>query len=182
MFDRVLFLQFAFMTVILAPLNFLWQNWLENTFPGWTVVRGGKSRETSSGRNGKNEDDVEMGEMRAGDEGLLGGGNSEEEEVVKKRNWVNIGRKWFTDCITLGALFNTTGFIVIMGILKGKTVAQIIFSLRTEMLGIIWDSYKVWPIANFISTTYIPVERRIVFLSGCGLIWNIYLSLVAARL
>ena len=132
--------------------------------------------------DGKNEGDVEMGEMRGRAAGLLNDGDDEEEEVIKKRNWVNIARKWFTDCITLGALFNTTGFIVIMGILKGKSIALILFSLRTEMLGIIWDSYKVWPIANFISTTYIPVERRIVFLSGCGLIWNIYLSLVAARL
>ena len=105
--------------------------------------------------DGKNEGDVEMGEMRGRTGGLLDDGDTEEEEVIKKRNWLNIARKWFTDCITLGALFNTTGFIVIMGILKGKSTAQIIFSLRTEMLGIIWDSYKVWPIANFISTTYI---------------------------
>lgn len=51
-----------------------------------------------------------------------------------------------------------------------------------EMWTIIWDSYKVWPVANFFSTTYCPVERRIVFLSFCGLLWNIYLTLVAARL
>jgi hypothetical protein len=51
-----------------------------------------------------------------------------------------------------------------------------------EMFPIIFDSYKVWPIANFFSTTYCPAERRIIFLSCCGLLWNIYLSLVAARL
>lgn len=54
--------------------------------------------------------------------------------------------------------------------------------IEQELFGLIFDSYKVWPIANFFSTTYIPVERRIMFLSFCGLLWNIYLSLVAARL
>jgi len=54
--------------------------------------------------------------------------------------------------------------------------------LKKETFKIIFDSYKIWPIANIISTTYVPVERRIVFLSCCGLLWNIYLSLVAARL
>lgn len=109
-------------------------------------------------------------------------GNGDGEEMVRVRNWFNIFRKWFTDCITFGALFNTTAFLLLMGIMKGKSVAQIGTDLRTEMWPIIWDSYKVWPVANFFSTTYIPVERRIVFLSFCGLIWNIYLSLVAARL
>jgi hypothetical protein len=54
--------------------------------------------------------------------------------------------------------------------------------MRQELFGLIFDSYKVWPIANFFSTTYFPVEKRMIFLSFCGLLWNIYLSLVAARL
>lgn len=54
--------------------------------------------------------------------------------------------------------------------------------LEQELFGLIFDSYKVWPIANFFSTTYFPVEKRMIFLSFCGLLWNIYLSLVAARL
>lgn len=55
-------------------------------------------------------------------------------------------------------------------------------TLLQELLKLIWDSYKVWPIANFFSTTYCPVERRMIFLSFCGLLWNIYLSLVAMKL
>jgi hypothetical protein len=139
------------------------------------------------------------------------------EEEVRVRNWSNIFKKWFTDvsargildlkvvanngqCITMGALLNQSMFLILIGTMKGKTVALIADDFRNvcvriphgltwtklttvqELFGLIFDSYKVWPIANFFSTTYIPVERRIVFLSFCGLLWNIYLSLVAARL
>jgi len=100
----------------------------------------------------------------------------------------------------MGALLNQSMFLILIGLMKGKTVAMIgqdfrnvsrpsvegllcaVLILEQELFGLIFDSYKVWPIANFFSTTFIPVERRIVFLSFCGLLWNIYLSLVAARL
>lgn len=104
------------------------------------------------------------------------------EEDVWERNWLNIFRKWFTDCITMGALLNQSMFLILIGLLKGKTVALIVNDFRNELFGLIFDSYKVWPIANFFSTTYCPVERRMIFLSFCGLLWNIYLSLVAQRL
>lgn len=110
------------------------------------------------------------------------GGPKTLEEEVRVRNWWNIFKKWFTDCITMGALLNTTMFLVIMGFMKRKSWSRIGTDLRNEMWPIIFDSYKVWPIANFFSTTYCPVEKRMIFLSCCGLVWNIYMSLVAARL
>ncbi|KAF2714708.1 hypothetical protein K504DRAFT_368517 [Pleomassaria siparia CBS 279.74] len=167
-FDRVLFFQFATLVALTAPVNFHWQNWLERTFPGWKVV---KQRQDAS------LDDEEKGVFSRED-----GTNKKQEDEVRVRDWWNIFRKWFTDCITMGALLNTTMFLVLMGIMKGKNAAQIATDMKNEMFPIIWNSYKIWPIANFFSTTYCPVERRIIFLSCCGLIWNIYLTLVAARL
>lgn len=43
------------------------------------------------------------------------------------------------------------------------------------------DSYKIWPVASIINFALVPVEKRIVFLSAVGLIWGVYLSVVAAR-
>lgn len=168
-FDRVLFCQFAFMVVLTAPVNYHWQNWLERAFPGWKTVK--QTRAMVAGEEEKGIMLKEDGE----DKKVI-------EEEVRVRNWWNIFRKWFTDCITMGALLNQSMFLILIGLLKGKTVALIVQDFRNELFGLIFDSYKVWPIANFFSTTYVPVERRIVFLSFCGLLWNIYLSLVAARL
>ncbi|KAF2864748.1 hypothetical protein BDV95DRAFT_613284 [Massariosphaeria phaeospora] len=170
-FDRVLFLQMAILVTISAPINFYWQNWLERAFPGWKMEKKKRTADTSL--------DAEEKQVFLKDDGE---DKKVVDEEVRVRNWWNIFRKWFTDCITMGALLNTTMFLVVMGILKGKSGGMIWTDVRNEELKIIWDSYKVWPIANFFSTTYCPVERRIVFLSGCGLVWNIYLTLVAARL
>jgi len=168
-FDRVLFTQFAIMVVLTAPINYYWQNWLERAFPGWKTVK--QTRAVGEGEE-------EKGIMLRGD----GEGKGIVEEEVRVRNWWNIFKKWFTDCITMGALLNQSMFLILIGLMKGKTVAMIGQDFGNELFGLIFDSYKVWPIANFFSTTFIPVERRIVFLSFCGLLWNIYLSLVAARL
>ncbi|KAF2193041.1 hypothetical protein K469DRAFT_730026 [Zopfia rhizophila CBS 207.26] len=162
-FDQKLFLQFAFVAVITTPVNYCWQNWLERTFPGWKMVK--QKRKASS-------DDTEKAVFIQDD----GENKRAIEEEVRVRDWWNIFKKWFTDCITIGALFNTFLFLVLMGMM------EIGDDLRNEMWQIIWDSYKMWPIANFFSTTYCPVERRIVFFSFCGLLWNVYLTLVTARL
>merc|ERR1712137_1083000 len=155
-FDRVLFTQFAIMVVLTAPINYHWQNWLERAFPGWKTVR--QTRAVGEGEE-------EKGIMLRED----GDGKSIVEEEVRVRNWWNIFRKWFTDCITMGALLNQSMFLILIGLMKGKTVALIVQDFRNELFGLIFDSYKVWPIANFFSTTFVPVERRIVFLSFCGL-------------
>lgn len=52
---------------------------------------------------------------------------------------------------------------------------------QQQTIPMIVAGYKIWPLASIISFTFIPVHRRIVFLSFIGLIWGIYLSLVAAR-
>jgi hypothetical protein len=47
-------------------------------------------------------------------------------EDVQIRDWWNIFRKWFTDCITMGALLNQSMFLILMGLMKHKTVALIV--------------------------------------------------------
>lgn len=50
-----------------------------------------------------------------------------------------------------------------------------------ETLPIIFASYKIWPLASVVNFAFVPVEKRIVFLSAVGLGWGIYMSLMAAR-
>jgi hypothetical protein len=115
-FDYTLFFQFAILVVLTVPVNFHWQNWLERTFPGWKVV---KQKRDKSSLNDE-EKAISLKEEKKMDD----------EEEVKVRNWGNIFWKWFTDCITMGALLNTTMFLVLMGIMKGKTTALILTDLR----------------------------------------------------
>jgi|TARA_R110002003_G_scaffold116_5_gene10111 hypothetical protein len=116
-FDRVLFFQFAFMVVLTAPINFHWQCWLERTFPGWKTVKW--DRHAAAG-------DEEKGLTLKDD----GDDKKSVKEDVRVRDWWNIFRKWFTDCITMGALLNQSMFLILMGIMKHKTAALIVQDFR----------------------------------------------------
>ena len=70
------------------------------------------------------------------------------------------------------------------GVLPNQRGRDLIFFCthkNQETIPIIVAGYKIWPIASIVSFTWIPVHRRIVFLSFVGLIWGIYMSLVANR-
>lgn len=171
------------MNIIVCPPNYLWQAWLERTFPGWKPTsqfntadsptsihlnhRSPDSEEPTSAA-GLLDPDIEKDVSRTGGE-------------RKVLDWPNTFLKWFIDCMTVGALWNTVLFFVVMGILKGQGMGEISEHVRTETLPLIVKSYTIWPVASVVNFTLIPVERRIVFLSAVGLCWGVLLSLVAAR-
>jgi hypothetical protein len=160
------------MTFITAPPNYLWQQLLERTFPAYpsTAEQQGYQR---------SKDDIEM-KAGGGGDSLLSDAN---QPPAAKPNIsiCNTVTKWFVDCITLGAIMNTIAFFIIMGLMKGQDAATIGSNIQTETIPVIVAGYKIWPIASIISFTFIPVHRRIVFLSFIGLLWGIYMSLVASK-
>lgn len=79
--------------------------------------------------------------------------------------------KWFIDCMTLGAVVNTVIFIAGMGLLKGQSRDQIVANVKGQTIPIIMNSYKLWPVVSIINFAFIPVEKRIVFLSSIGELW-----------
>ncbi|KAK7539813.1 uncharacterized protein J3D65DRAFT_645203 [Phyllosticta citribraziliensis] len=174
-FNIVEFLRFVVLTFITAPPNYHWQGFLERTFPAYAPSGKASYKATELA-----DRDVEAGESKTS---LDDGGYvyADDEKDKPKLNWKNTMTKWFIDCITMGAIMNTVAFLVLMGVMKGQSSAQIGNNIRSETIPIIVAGYKVWPFASIINFTLIPVERRIVFLSAIGLCWGIYMSLVAAR-
>ncbi|KAK7521330.1 hypothetical protein IWX49DRAFT_500095 [Phyllosticta citricarpa] len=176
-FNIVEFLRFVVLTFITAPPNYHWQGFLERTFPAYAPSGGKPQYHELADR------DVEaVAESKTSvDDGSYVYAASEDKDHKPKLNWKNTMTKWFIDCITMGAIMNTVAFLVLMGIMKGQSSAQIGNNIRSETIPIIVAGYKVWPFASIINFTLIPVERRIVFLSAIGLCWGVYMSLVAAR-
>ncbi|KAI1125053.1 hypothetical protein F5Y10DRAFT_15123 [Nemania abortiva] len=165
-FDGAMFLRFVTVTFLSAPPNYMWQQLLERTFPAYERKR------LSAG-----PDSPRDLEKQVTDKPEAGAG----PEPKPKLNLKNTFAKWFIDCITLGAIFNTVAFFVLMGMLKRQPVAVIAHNVRTETIPVIVAGYKIWPFASIVSFSFIPVERRIVFLNFIGLLWGIYMSLVASR-
>ncbi|KAI8661395.1 hypothetical protein NCS55_01009600 [Fusarium keratoplasticum] len=171
--DLLPLLRFVTLTLITAPPNYHWQQFLERTFPAYP-----------SGRPQERIGDIEMTpaedapELKEGYEERMAEVNRDREPKFSMKNTLT---KWFVDCISAGAIMNTVAFLIIMGVLKGQASSQIWSNIKTETIPIIVAGYKIWPIASIISFSFIPVHRRIVFLSFIGLLWGIYMSLVASR-
>lgn len=182
------FTRFIVLTLLTAPPNYKWQQLLEQSFPAYAPSTDPalplSHREAEKRRN---EDASLQGTSRS------------------KLNIKNTLTKWFIDCMTAGALMNTVVFIVLMGLMKGQPVGQIYQNVRTvsgssgssssdcedvgeitnllqQTVPIIFAGYKVWPIVSIVCFSFVPVEKRIVFFSAVGLLWGIYMSLVAARI
>jgi hypothetical protein len=169
-------IRFIVLHLCTAPPNYKWQELLERVFPARPEANDDPStllprhRDTEkSSEAGRASEDAKSTPWRP-------------KRSAGQLNYRNTCIKWFIDCITIGALMNTTAFLVIMGLLKGQTWEHITNNLRNETLTIIFNGYKLWPIASVISFSFVPVERRILFFSCVGLCWNVYMTLVAARL
>ncbi|ORY63357.1 uncharacterized protein BCR38DRAFT_227087 [Pseudomassariella vexata] len=168
-FDKLQFLRFVVLALITSPPNYKWQQFLEHSFPAY-------DRQTSVG-------DIESQHHKEKDEGPLSVYDGEHDATRQKPklNIRNTMTKWFIDCITIGAILNTVAFYILMGLMKGQTTAKIGQNIRTDTIPLIVAGYKIWPFASIVSFSCIPVEKRIVFLNFVGLLWGIYMSLVAAK-
>ncbi|KAM4055739.1 peroxisomal protein [Hirsutella rhossiliensis] len=166
------FLALTFMT---TPPNYMWQQFLERTFPAHPSRLPRKDHVELKSLE---EAAVAPAQPGAGSGAGDAVGGLDRSPRLNLRNTLT---KWFVDCIVVGAIANTVAFLVIMGVLKGQPGAQIWRNVETETIPIILAGYKMWPIASIISFSFIPVHRRVVFLSFVGLLWGIYMSLVAAR-
>lgn len=173
--DIVQLLRFVSLTLMTAPPNYHWQGYLERTFPAYPAARGPQLGRLSDLEMQPTED---APELKEGYEERMAQISKDREPQFSMRNTIT---KWFVDCITAGAIMNTIAFLIIMGLMKGQGGSQIWSNIKTETIPIIVAGYKIWPVASIISFTFIPVHRRIVFLSFIGLLWGIYMSLVASR-
>lgn len=160
--------RFVIFALLTAPMNYKFQQLLEYAFPGGGDKPRRRSFRYRADQSYKRQDDLE--------------GQGEKRHTSPRRlHWGNVFAKWFLDCLSLGTALNTTAFLIIMGILKGQPASQIGSNLRTELAPIVLAGYRVWPIASIISFTLVPLERRITWLSLVGLLWGVYMSIVAAR-
>lgn len=95
-----------------APPNYVWQQFLEKTFPAYPPARSAEAR-----------GDVELKAMEeaAGrrDADIM---PANAQPAFSYRNTIT---KWFVDCITMGAIMNTIAFLILMGIMKGQGTSQI---------------------------------------------------------
>ena len=159
-FEVLEVLRFCIFSMIMSPPNWLWQVWLEKKFPGYITPTSSHYLATEIPLDPADEP-ARLTTWRDG-----------------KLSYKNLAIKLILDCITVGALVNVIGFLIIMGALRGLNLTQILQSIARNTIALLVASYYVWPLASIVAYCYISSEKRIVFLSVVGLCWGVYLSLV----
>lgn len=91
----------------------------------------------------------------------------------------NTARKLLFDQ-TLGAFVNTIAFVAAMAAFKGKNTRAVQREVQRDVVPLMINGWKVWPLVAFMNFAFIPVHRRVIVGSVVGLFWGIYLSLFAA--
>ncbi|OJJ43127.1 hypothetical protein ASPZODRAFT_19819 [Penicilliopsis zonata CBS 506.65] len=159
-------LQFITYGILIVPINFAWQKAIEARFPGHI---GGASTAAPPAPAAQG---IPLG---------TAGEDVKEKPSPKKRHskWVNFTIKFLLDMI-VGGIMNILLFVVLINLLKGATLSQIIAFVKADFWPIWTARLKFRPIVSGLLYTVVPVDRRVVFGSACGVIWGIYLSLYAA--
>ncbi|KAK1992261.1 Mpv17/PMP22 family protein [Colletotrichum falcatum] len=191
--DWVPVFQFILYTIISTPPNFMWQGFLEETFPAHHVSPI-KNAVASAAANDDKELDREA---------------REDKLVEPKLNIRNTLTKLVLDQ-TVGATLNTLAFSMFMHSIQTAmarpehlAAAQhsgayllsrgavdyskvdwraVVRSSRLEFVPIFVAGLKLWPLVSLVNFAFVKsIEGRNLVGSLAGIAWGIYMSLVAAR-
>lgn len=175
---------FVAYSIISCPPNYLWQSWLEASFPGYSESLTPREKEklvdeTVVGRS--TSISPEKDSLRARDEkqaALTSASAPQPAKVKKQLSIRNTAVKFLLDQ-TVGSVVNTVMFIMGTAMLRGQSWEQSVVATRDGFWPLIFAGYKLWPLVSILSLTLVPVESRMVFGSIVGVGWGIFLSLMA---
>ncbi|KAL4963915.1 uncharacterized protein BDV14DRAFT_201402 [Aspergillus stella-maris] len=200
-------LQFITYGVIIVPINHYWQRWLEITFPGFLFQSNNDPATSPAGAgagagpsgSGVETPSLPFSRSRAGtlshSRGIGIGGSVDLVEVKEKlvpsstrkafansprlRRLLNFLAKFTLDA-TLGGIFNIILFVMLINLLKGASLSRSWELVLEDFKPIMIARLKFRPVVSTLMYTIVPLDRRVVFGSGMGVIWGVYLSLYAA--
>ncbi|KAJ5952910.1 uncharacterized protein N7479_011323 [Penicillium vulpinum] len=81
---------------------------------------------------------------------------------------------------TATSIANLVLFVVVINLLKGESLKKSWELVVLDFRPLMSARLKYRPVVSVLMYTVIPVDRRVVFGSACGVIWSVYLSLYAA--
>ncbi|KAL3456057.1 hypothetical protein BJX64DRAFT_281610 [Aspergillus heterothallicus] len=80
----------------------------------------------------------------------------------------------------IGGAWNTVAFIATMGVLRGQDYEVIKGEIQNNFWTFVFAGLKFWPFVSILNFTVVPADKRLLVGNLFGLVWGIYLSLMAA--
>ncbi|XP_037272506.2 mitochondrial inner membrane protein Mpv17 [Rhipicephalus microplus] len=90
-------------------------------------------------------------------------------------------KKVFLDQAVFTPVF-LPSFLVTLGALQQRSWDSIKDTLRADYLPILKANYMLWPAAQLINFSLVPLNYRVPFASCVALVWNTYLAWKANRM
>ncbi|KAL4924755.1 uncharacterized protein BDV17DRAFT_205127 [Aspergillus undulatus] len=187
-------LQFITYGVIIVPINHYWQRWLEITFPGFlfqaTDPGGGAGGSPAMGTGtpslpisrrtqSQSIDVVEVKEKLIPASTASSSTRHAFQNSPRLRRLLNFLAKFLLDA-TIGGILNIILFVMLINLLKGTSLSRACELVLEDFKPIMIARLKFRPVVSTLMYTVVPLDRRVVFGSGMGVIWGVYLSLYAA--
>jgi protein Mpv17 len=173
-------LAFCLFSVVACPPNYLWQIWLEVTFPGYAAGLTSKEKE-------KLVDETVVGSSSGVDRGVLNARSEKHAAMTsesapdpkKVKGSLNIANTIIKLGLdqTVGAALNTIMFTMGIALLRGQGIQYGIAQTKDNFWPLIKAGQKLWPLVSLISLTLVPVEARTTFGSIVGIFWGIFLTM-----
>jgi len=88
---------------------------------------------------------------------------------------MSLVRKLFVDQ-TLGASFFTSVFFIGMSLFEGKSVQNGVDNLQNKFWYTLKNNWLLWPAANAINFSVIPLKFQVLYFNFVCIFWNIFLS------
>ncbi|PLB33547.1 uncharacterized protein BDW47DRAFT_129844 [Aspergillus candidus] len=174
-------LQFVGYAIIIVPINDIWQKLVEAWYPGfptWRILSRYR-RETTTATTTTN---IPLHHHRDAE---LAAVAEEKDKPVRRAEsgpgsgtW-NFTMKFMLDQ-TVGSVMNIVLFVVLINLLKGAGWNRSWELVCEDFTPIMIARLKYRPLVSVLMYTIVPLDRRVVFGSACGVIWSVYLSLYAA--
>ena len=173
---------FAIFSILSCPPNYIWQAWLEATFPAYTewLTPNEKERLVDEAVTGESTGTEKAG-LRTRNEKQAAATKESAPDVQKVKKQLSIRNtavKFLLDQ-TLGALVNTVLFIMGIALLRGQSWQQGWEATKVGFWPLVSAGQKLWPAVSLLNLTLVPVERRMLVGSIVGVGWGIFLSLVS---
>ncbi|KAJ2821929.1 hypothetical protein FBU31_004748 [Coemansia sp. 'formosensis'] len=83
---------------------------------------------------------------------------------------------------TVFAPFATFSFVGAMGVMEGLGPSELVERFRMQYPEVLIAGYALWPAAQLLNFSIVPLAYRVPFSSIVGLMWHAYLSWSNARM
>ncbi|KAJ6161407.1 hypothetical protein N7470_004803 [Penicillium chermesinum] len=169
-------LQYVTYGILIVPINFYWQRALEARYPGFPTRAEIANAFRFSGRSCSPaaldpDDQLPSHKEREKDKDLWA-------PRARRSGLHCFVMKFFLD-LTVASGVNIVLFVVLINLLKGESLSRTWELIFIDFRPIMSARLKYRPLVSTLMYTVIPVDRRVVFGSACGVIWGVYLSLYA---